>query len=182
MQDIEEIYEPQEDSFMLAEAIDSYAFGSVLDIGTGSGILAEHAAGNSKVKSVLAVDINPDAVEHCIQNIRNKKIKFLHSNLFSNVKGKFDFIVFNPPYLPEGRDRVKDKALIGGRKGHEILEKFFREAGKHLNPHGRILIVFSSLTGKEKVDSIIKKCKFKAKLLEKRHIFFEDLYIYLIER
>ena len=182
MPDIEEIYEPREDSFMLAEAIDSYAFGNVLDIGTGSGILAEHAADNPKVNSIIGIDINPKAIEYCLQNIRHKKIKFFHSNLFSDIKGKFDFIVFNSPYLPSGKDKVKDKALIGGKKGFEILEKFFKDAGKHLNPKGKILIIFSSLTGREKVDSMIKKHKFNSKLLEKKHIFFEDLYLYLVEK
>jgi len=182
MPDIEEIYEPREDSFMLAEAIDSYASGNVLDMGTGSGILAERASNNQKVREVIAVDINQAAIEYCIQNIRNKKIRFFQSDLFSKVKGKFDFIVFNPPYLPRGSDKVKDKALIGGKKGFEILEKFFKQVKKYLNPEGKILIVFSSQTGKEKVDGVIKKHNFVSKLLEKRHIFFEDLYLYMIEK
>jgi len=182
MIDIEEVYEPREDSFMLADAIEDYAFGSVLDMGTGTGILAERASDSPKVTNIIGVDVNPAAIEYCLKNIRNKKIKFMHSNLFSGLKGKFDFIVFNPPYLPRGKDKVKDKSLIGGKKGFEVLEKFFKEVSKHLNPKGRILIVFSSLTDKEKVDSIIKNHKFKANLLEKKHMFFEDLYLYMLEK
>jgi len=181
-EDIEDIYQPREDSYMIAEAIEDYAFGHVLDMGTGSGILAERASNKSNVSNVTAVDINSNAIEYCLRNIRNKKIKFFQSDLFSNIKGKFDFIVFNPPYLPKGKDGVKDKALIGGKKGHELLEKFFKEVSKHLNAHGKILVLFSSQSGKDKIDEVIKRHKFKTNLLEKRHVFFEDLYLYMLDK
>jgi release factor glutamine methyltransferase len=167
---------------MLADAIESYAFGSVLDMGTGTGILAERASDSSKVTNVIGVDVNPAAIEYCLKNIRNKKIKFFHSNLFKNIKGKFDFIVFNPPYLPHGKDGIKDKALIGGKKGSEVIEQFFKDVSKHLSSKGRVLMVFSSLTDKEKVDTVIRKHKFKINLLEKKHISFEDLYLYMLEK
>ena len=49
----EDVYEPREDSLMLADYIKNYAKGSVLDVGTGSGILAHTAAKNPKVTKVL---------------------------------------------------------------------------------------------------------------------------------
>ena len=182
MSTIEEVYEPREDSFMLADAIEDYALGSVLDMGTGTGILAERAADSPKVTNVIGVDINPAAIEYCLKNIRNKKIKFFHSNLFKNIKGKFDFIVFNPPYLPRGKDGVKDKALIGGKNGSEVIEQFFKDISKHLSSKGRVLMVFSSLTDKNKVDAVIRNHKFKVNLLEKKHISFEDLYLYMLKK
>lgn len=165
------IYEAAEDSFLLEKFVRDYAKRSVLDVGVGSGILMEAAL--KKTKDVKGVDIDEEAIEYC----KKKGLNVIYSDLFSNVKGKFDLIVFNPPYLPE--DEIKDKDLVGGEHGYELIERFFNEADKFLNKNGKILIVFSSLTNKRKVDEIIKKNKFNFKLLAKEGYFFEKLYVYL---
>lgn len=172
------IYDPEEDSFLLSKYVDKYAKGKVLDLGTGSGIQAETAL--KYTKDVLAVDIDKEAVNF----VRKKGIKAKISDLFSNVNGKFDLIIFNPPYLPNEKleDKESKRVTTGGKYGYEILERFFSQVNKYLNKNGKILIVFSSLTNKDKVDKIIKKNNFKFKLLEVKKIFFEKLYCYLIER
>ena len=94
-------YEPREDSELLAKYVKKFAFGNVLDMGTGSGIQAITAAKKKSVKSVVAADIQEEVIENNKNNIKNKKIKFIVSDLFSNIKNKkFDTIIFNPPYLP----------------------------------------------------------------------------------
>ena len=170
------IYEPAEDSFLLQKYVEKYAFGKVLDIGSGSGIQAEAAL--KKTKNILAVDINKEAVKL----LKGKGINSKYSDLFSNVKGKFDLIIFNPPYLPEEEKEDLETKLVttGGKYGYEILERFFKNAKKFLNKNGKILIVFSSLTNKKKVDSLVKKYGFKFKLLEEKGLFFEKLYVYLV--
>ena len=135
---------PREDSLMLAEEVKKYAFGSVLDIGTGSGIQAKTASHLKKVKKVLAVDINPKAVEYVKKYVVNHRLSVKKSDLFSNVKGKFDTIIFNPPYLPKDH-QVYDAALEGGKKGYEILQRFVENTSAFLKPDGIILLVFSSL-------------------------------------
>jgi len=175
------MYKPRQDSFLLEQYV-KLAKGKVLDIGTGSGILALTASKNPKVKSVLAVDVDKGSINYCENNVHDKKVKFAVSNLFENVKGKFDTIIFNPPYLPNEREiDIQDKALYGGKKGYEIIERFLAEAKTHLNKDGVILLLFSSQTDKAKVDLIIKKSGFKSKLLEKKHVFFEDLYVYSLK-
>ncbi|MBD3310538.1 methyltransferase, partial [Candidatus Woesearchaeota archaeon] len=139
------IYEPREDSHLLLEQVKKYAKGKVIDIGTGSAIQAIAAAQKRNVKSVLAVDIQKDVIRYCRKNIKHPKISFRQSDLFSKVEGSFDTIVFNPPYLPEDL-RARDITLEGGKKGYEMIERFFHEAGKHLAPDGRILMVHSSFT------------------------------------
>ena len=167
------LYEPAEDSFLLQEQVRKYAKGRVLDLGTGTGIQAKTAL--EKTKNVLATDINPEAVNHC----KKLGIKAIKSNLFSNIKGKFDLIIFNPPYLPDDNLNLKDDInYIGGKKGSETLEKFFSQAKKHLNKNGKILIVFSSLT--PNVNKIIKKYNFRFKKLSVQKFFFEKLFVYLI--
>ncbi|MEK6834834.1 MAG: HemK2/MTQ2 family protein methyltransferase [Nanoarchaeota archaeon] len=172
------IYEPDEDSFLLAKYVEKYAHSKVLDVGTGSGIQAETAL--KFTKDVLAVDIDKEAVNF----VKKKGIKTKISNLFKNVKGKFDLIIFNPPYLPDEKLEDKKSKIIttGGKHGYEILERFFSQVNNYLNKNGKILIVFSSLTNRNKIDNIIKKNKLKFKLLEEKKVFFESLYCYLVER
>ena len=172
------IYDPEEDSFLLAKYVDKFAKGKVLDLGTGSGIQAETALRHTK--DVLAVDIDKESVNY----VKKKKIRAIISDLFSNIKEKFDLIIFNPPYLPEEKleDDESRKITTGGKNGYEIIERFFSQASKYLNKNGKILIVFSSLTRKNKIDKIIKNYNFKFKLLEGQKMFFEKIYCYLVER
>jgi len=165
------IYNPGEDSFLLAKYVKKYAKGKILDIGTGSGILAEIALENTK--DVLAVDINEEAVEYC----KKKGINCVKSDLFSNIKGRFDVIIFNPPYLPKDGDEDDEIRIIttGGEKGYEIIERFIKKSKNHLDRDGIILIVFSTLTGD--VESLIKKYGYKFELLEEKSLFFEKLKV-----
>ena len=181
MNSCKSIYDPQEDSSILERWVRQYAKGKVLDIGTGSGVQAIAAAQNPKVKSVLATDVQKGVIDYCKKNIRNPKIKFLLSDLFSNVKGRFDAIIFNPPYLPQDL-KIKDLTLEGGKKGYEIIQKFINEVNEFLSKDGIILIVFSSLTKKEKVEEFIKNNLLDFVELEKKHIFFEDIYAYLLKK
>lgn len=172
-----EIYEPREDSLLLEKYVKKFARGNVLDIGTGSGIQAKAAA--ERTDSVTAVDINQEAIDFCKENIKSDKIKFIKSDLFSNIGNrKFNTIIFNPPYLPnEGKG---DIALDGGKKGYEIIEKFLNKARDFLAEDGIILLIFSSFTNKEKVDELINKNGFNFEELERIHVSFEDIYCYKI--
>jgi len=184
---IKQIYEPREDSKLLEKYVKKYSKGSVLDMGTGSGIQAAVASKNKKVNSVIALDIQKSIIEHCNKNIYNRKIKFFTSDLFEIFKKnkkltkKFDVIIFNPPYLPDDT-RLKDLTLDGGKRGFEILEKFINDANCYLKKDGIILILFSSLTKKEKIDEFIEKNLLESKLLEKKKFFFEELYVYSIKK
>lgn len=182
-----DVYEPQEDSFLMENLVIKFAFGSVLEIGTGSGILSIAAASSENVDSVLACDINERALLLAKKNAKlNKvKIKFVYSDLFSKIKKKFDFIIFNPPYLPEDKrcpDDLLEKALSGGRKGHETLERFFLSLSDHLAAGGKALVVFSSLTGKEKIDSIIQDCLFEKEMVASEKLGFEELHSYIVSK
>ena len=173
------IYEPDEDSFLLVKQVKKLAKDKkVLDMGTGFGILAETAL-ECGAKDVLAVDIDEEVVEF----VKSKGIKVKTSDLFYDIDEKFDLIIFNPPYLPE--DELEDfeirNVTRGGKEGYEILERFLIDAKRYLNKNGEILIVFSSLTNKEKVDSILKENEYEFKILETKKMFFEELYVYLVK-
>ena len=173
------IYEPREDSFLLQKNIKKFVKldGKVLDVGTGSGIQAEEA--RKYCEYVTAVDINPEVIAYCKKKFDN--IKIVESDLFSNVTGKFDLITFNPPYLPDD-SRVKDLALDGGKHGYELTERFLNGVSAHLNKNGKLLLLFSSYTKKDKVDSFILNNCLKFKQIDMIKLDFEELYVYLIEK
>jgi release factor glutamine methyltransferase len=144
------VYQPREDSFLMIKALNIKKGEKILEIGTGSGIIAIHCA---KAKAdVTATDINIHAVNSAKFNAEMNKVKLkvLMSDLFSNVSGKFDKIIFNPPYLPsDKKDKFYDISYSGGKSGIEITNKFLKEAKKHLNAKGEIYFILSSLaTGK----------------------------------
>jgi len=173
-----QIYEPQEDSYLLEESVKKYAKGSVLDMGTGSGIQAETALKKKRVTKVTVTDINKSC-----SKLLPSKIKFIHSNLFNNVPlQKFDTIIFNPPYLPQDKG-IEDIALYGGKKGYEIIERFLNSCSSYLAANGTILLLFSSHTNKSKVDEIIgNNCLEKEEMASKQLPMLETLYVYKIRK
>ncbi len=175
------IYMPKEDSLLLEKHVKKLASGKVLDMGTGSGIQALAAAGRKAVKSVLAADVNPAVVSHCRKEIAGKKIKCLQSDLFAKVKGEFDTIIFNPPYLPQELAE-RDVALEGGKKGYETIVRFLESANAFLSADGVVLLLFSSLSGKDHIEQSIKQNLFEFRELGRLHIFFEDLFVYRITK
>lgn len=184
------VYEPREDSALLAQFVEMLARGKVLDVGTGSGVQAFAAIKNSRVKEVLALDINEAAVEHVKRRIdllkredsRIGKIKVLHSNMFAAIRDeKFDTIICNPPYLPD-EEKDHDPALYGGPAGYEWSIRFLQEAQEHLAPNGQILFLFSSLTNRDRIDLELKRLGYHHELLGELAEFFERLYVYRIWR
>ncbi|MBS1266859.1 MAG: Release factor glutamine methyltransferase [Candidatus Woesearchaeota archaeon] len=168
-------YKPREDSYLIKKHIRKYAKGTVLDMGTGSGILALEAA--KTAQKVIGADISI-AIEKAP---KNKKITFIQSDLFSNIKNKFDLIIFHPPYLPQDKG-IEDKTLYGGKHGYETLVRFLINAKDYLKNNATILILFSSLTNKEIIDKSIKENLYKSKQLEEQKLDFEKLFVYELRK
>ncbi|MEM3126738.1 MAG: methyltransferase [Candidatus Woesearchaeota archaeon] len=182
-----EVYRGGEDTQLLLDVIDKYAHDKVLEIGTGSGVIAKEAAKFARI--VIATDISKEAIEVARQNTPSNVI-FIESDLFSffkqqKIKEKFDLIIFNPPYLPEDeRESEKIKAITtGGKHGWEIIERFLYDVAQFLKNDGKILLVFSSLTNKERVDGLIEEHLLSKKIVKEQKIeFFETLYLYEIAK
>ena len=169
------VYEPSDDSFLIERVISSYSKNkNVLDMCTGSGILAKKAV-NSKARSVTAVDINKKALD----TIKNKKIIKIHSDLFKKVDGKFDLIVCNPPYLPNDQEEDNESKLAtsGGKRGDEFILKFIKQSVKHLAKNGIIILLVSSLTPGERIEKLLEKLNLSSKIIAEKKIFFEKLEV-----
>ena len=175
------VYEPAEDSYMLAENLLVEDGMRVLEIGTGSGIVAMYA---SKVtNSITVTDINFDACELARQNFKANgidNIEILFGNLFEPVKNrKFDIILFNTPYLPTENDEVIEDnlnyAFDGGLNGRKVIDLFLNEVKNHLNEGGIVQMIQSSLSGNDETLDKLDKEGFIAEIAKQEHFFFEDI-------
>ena len=182
------VYAPAEDSFMLAEHCTKLK-GRVLEIGTGSGIAAIANAKANPGNEVVAVDLNPEALECAKENAAGngvENITFLKSDLFENVQGKFDAIFFNPPYLPTSKEEKlggeANRAYDGGAGGREITEKFLAQFAEYLKPEGVLLLVQSSLSGAEETRQKLEEMGFKVEAIAKESFFFEKLLLFGAQR
>lgn len=177
------IYKPAEDSYLMSNYLESVLPGLIkenpdlklLEIGSGSGIQLKTSLNlGIKKENIFATDINPEAVEHC------KKLGFkcVVSDLFENIKGKFDLIVFNPPYLPLDEKEPEESRLetTGGERGNELAIRFLRQAKNHLNENGKILLITSSLS--EEID--FAGLGFEDRKVSERKLFHEKLHLWLL--
>jgi len=122
--------------------------GSILDVGTGSGAIALAIKSKRPDLSVSALDVSREVLKMARKNSSRLglNIKFVHSNMFENVFGKFDVIVANLPYLPEKRDLDPElsyepaTALLSGPDGLDHYRRLMRDAFQVLTPKGKIII------------------------------------------
>ncbi len=177
----ENVYVPAEDSYLLADNLEINDGQSVLEIGTGSGIVAMYAS--RLTDSITVTDINSDACLLAERNFKDngiENIEILFGNLFEPVENrKFDVILFNTPYLPTEEDEVIDDtinyAFDGGLNGRKVIDVFLDEVGNHLNDGGIVQMIQSSLSGNDETLERFDKLGFIAEIKEKEHFFFEDI-------
>lgn len=175
----QEVYPSREDSELLLSCIRPLKGKKFLDMGTGSGIIGMHAAKAGAI--VTAVDISPEALKLAKETatVSCLKIKFLKSDLFGKVKGKFDFIAFNPPYVPS--EGIKWADTDGGKKGRGVLDRFLLAFPKHLKAGGKCWFLQTSLNGKRKTEAMLTKAGLKWKITGRKKLFFEKLLVYEAE-
>lgn len=177
----EMVYEPSDDSFLLAENLIINTGEKVLEIGTGSGIVAMYAS--KMTDKIVATDINFNAIELAEKNFTSngiENIQLLFGNLFEPVKNqKFDVILFNTPYLPtEECEILEDNlnyAFDGGLDGRAVIDKFLNELKNHLNRGGRVQLIQSSLANIEETISRLKHLGFKTETTASERFFFEEI-------
>ena len=175
------VYVPAEDSYLLADNLEIKKGQSVLEIGTGSGIVAMYAS--RLTDDITVTDINFDACELARKNFAEngiENIEILWGNLFEVVENrKFDVILFNTPYLPTEDDEVLDNtinyAFDGGLNGRKVIDLFLNEVGNHLNDGGIVQMIQSSLSGNDETLGKLDELGFIAEIAASEHFFFEDI-------
>ncbi|MGC8572103.1 MAG: HemK2/MTQ2 family protein methyltransferase [Candidatus Micrarchaeia archaeon] len=171
-----DVYEPREDSFMLAEAVEEHAYGRVLDLGSGSGIQGIVAAKKNCIVDFADIDENALKCSKLNAELNIIKAEFIKSDLFSNINKHYDTIIFNPPYLPSINSK-NETALDGGENGRVLIEKFLSNYSNYLNSNGISLIVESSFNNYEQDVE-----KYHAEIIKKEHYFFEDIVVLKLKK
>ncbi|MDY6779259.1 MAG: HemK2/MTQ2 family protein methyltransferase, partial [Halobacteria archaeon] len=101
-----DVYPPSEDTYLLLETcLDEVESGeTVLEVGTGSGLIGVRLAQEEGVSRVVATDVNPHAVratrEKALEKDVASNLDVVRTDLHASVRAEFDLVVFNPPYLP----------------------------------------------------------------------------------
>lgn len=176
--DVPTVYQPAEDSRLLAEAAIEYVeAGFVCDVGVGSGYVARRLVEETEAR-VVGTDRNPVACEQA----REAGIRVIRTNLVDPFpEGTFDAVVFNPPYLPTPPEREWDDplewALSGGEDGRAVIEPFLDDVGRVLAPGGQVLLLVSTLTDVEAVRTIAGEAGLVGETVAEKSHPFERLVV-----
>ena len=175
----------------------------ILDMGTGTGIIALFFQEIKKYLSkftpkIYASDISDVAIRCATLNERTNNYKdniiFIKSDLFrkfpQNLQHSFDIIVFNPPYLPSISYNEKDITRSrsdsnwdGGVRGFEVFLEFLRHVKEFLNSEQKYYIYYISSSSADisQLNEELEILGFQNCVLNKRHVFFEDILLNRLE-
>jgi release factor glutamine methyltransferase len=177
------LYNPSDDTFLLADSIVNYKGNYALEIGTGSGYLTAILCENYKF--VVGTDIDFESVQYSKYFLNKFNNKFLICcDICEPIRLMFDIIVCNPPYLPlnSKKNLNDDHAIYGGVTGLETTLKVLKLCKSNLNNDGKIVFIKSSLSNYDKFDLFVKDNLLKIRTLATKRYFFENLEVYEITK
>jgi release factor glutamine methyltransferase len=109
-----------------------------LEVGPGTGVISTHA-GLRGARSILAADVNPQAVENTRANFSKHKItqgSAIVSEGFDDISGSFDVIIFNAPYHGNKPNDLLERGASD--EDYRSIKAFFRDVAAHLKPGGTL--------------------------------------------
>ena len=171
------VFRPRSDSWMLAHLLGSdqrVPGGDVLDVCTGSGVIAVSAA-RAGAASVTAVDVSRRSVATVRLNaaLNGVDVAAVRGDLLDAVPGRrFDVVASNPPYLPSDEAdpprRGLQRAWEGGLDGRLLLDRIIDAAPARLRPGGVLWLVHSSVCGTDETLSRLEAAGLDAVVAETR--------------
>jgi release factor glutamine methyltransferase len=185
LRDVETVYQPAEDSRLLAEtALERGGVGPgdlALDVGTGSGYVAARLREATGAR-VVGLDLNPEACRQA----RDAGVPALRADLLEPVCGPVDLVVCNPPYLPTPPEQEwgdwMETALSGGEDGRAVVDRLLDTVGRVLAPDGRLLLLVSSLTDPDAVRRTAAEAGLDAAVVAEESQPFERLFVLELTR
>jgi methylase of polypeptide subunit release factors len=154
----------------------------VLDVGTGSGILAL-AAARAGAANVVAADINPNAALNAAENARangfGERVHAVCSNLLAALAPRplFDVILSSPPKHAGEPKNLTDRGWHAG-PAYRDVSALFEQARERLKPGGRLYVMVSSDSDLDLIGSLIARAGFHARLAHEHSILIESFIIY----
>ena len=168
-----EVFRPADDSYLLLQAVDVRPGERFLEVGAGTGLLALHAAKVAEL--AVATDVNPHAVRSIRDNARQNglRVAVVRCDLLRGLRGTFDVIAFNPPYLAERMGGAwEERAWQGGVTGEDVILRFFDELPERLANRGRCYVTIP--TARERALAQARE-RFDVRLADEKPLFFEKL-------
>ena len=175
IQECHSVYPPSEDTYLMLDCVEVRPQERVLEMGCGTGIIALHCAKAGAI--VTAADVNPKAVDCARASAKSNGLEMsvVHSDLFLDVEGVFDLIIFNPPYVPDEIRGDIERSWAGGDDGVRVLDRFLRGAPNHLVKGGRILVLLSTAMKDAALQCILSQ--FVRDRLAAKRLFFEEIWV-----
>ena len=170
-----DVYPPSDDSILFIQSLDVKEGERILEIGCGSGVVSIHCARNGC--EVICGDINPKAVELTRRNagINGVSLDVHETDVYSDISGRFDTILFNLPYLPVDEDGLLARSWSGGPDGLGPLPDLLEGAPDHLTEDGRIVVVISSLMDTQALWDLLDN--YDVRTIGELKLFFEKLAV-----
>lgn len=151
------IYPGGTDTELLAETMEVRPGDRVLDLCTGTGIVALKAAVLGAV-AVIGTDINPNALENAQLNQKRLKldtIRFVEGNPFPETADRFNVITINPPYTNAPAPDLVARCFWD--EGNQVIRSFFVRLHEFLEPHGSAYLTWSNFADQKLLDQLAKK-------------------------
>jgi len=167
-------------TLILKKALDEYVKNNqkLLEIGTGDIAILSIYISKRKSVEITAVDVIPQFVENATKNAMKNgaNINLIVSDLFSNVKEKYDIVFWNSVYIPTkwGKkhkitereatsvEPIFDRMWNGGESGYDEIIRFLKEIGKILRPDAKVLLGINTFyISHSKMEEIIKENNIK---------------------
>lgn len=157
------------DSELTCETLGDVAGKSVLDVCTGTGVVAVKAT-QKGADRVVAVDLNPEAVKNAKLNAEKfglSQIEVREGSLFEPIGDqKFDVIAINPPYT--SKKPVNKTEICFWDEENNLTRQFFAEYKQHLNPDGEAYLAWADFSSMELIESLAKANNTTLELVQSR--------------
>ncbi|MBC7120434.1 MAG: methyltransferase [Candidatus Methanosuratus sp.] len=176
------VYPPSEDTLLLMDAVRVESAIRGLELCSGTGAVGLSVAGC--VEFMIEIDLSPVAAMNTLHNFRKNEVQahIIVGDLFSPVRGEFDLIMINPPYLPDGDGALGDLAWSGGASGRSVIDRFLSDVCSFLSSGGRAYMLQSSLNGIKESLETAEGFGLDAEVVARRDFDFESLVVIKMER
>jgi len=175
------IYMPSMATSLIAKNLPNLNGLDVLDLGTGSGVLAILAS-KLGARRVIGIDISRRAIRTAERNaaMNNACVKFRVGDLYEPVKDEvFDLIICNPPMTPS--KHPLPRFTWGGVDGRAVLDRAICEAPRHLKDRGTLLVPVVSLVGIGRTWRLFREVGLKPEVIDYSIHPFGDTLLGLID-
>ena len=163
------VFPPYLDSFLLIESMAIKENDLVLDVCSGTGIVALFAC--DKAKRVIATDISPYAVKNINENIKlhalHHKMEAIETDLFpTEINTKFDVITINPPYTDHKANTIEEKSVWD--ENNQTIKNFFKALDSFIANNGRVYLSWADFADINLIENLCSKHSYNYKIIQRK--------------